>query len=68
MSGITVQLDTMPAPVMAAHCRGLFEAIGSFFDDPDNQAKFEAWHRRNTAAYRKKLHTAGRRKRKERKQ
>ena len=31
MSGITVQLDTMPAPVMAAHCRGLFEAIGSFF-------------------------------------
>ena len=39
MSGITVQLDTMPAPVMAAHCRGLFEAIGSFFDDPDNQAK-----------------------------
>ena len=44
MSGITVQLDTMPAPVMAAHCRGLFEAIGSFFDDPDNQAKFEAWH------------------------
>lgn len=42
MSGITVQLDTMPTPVMAAHCRGLFEAIGSFFDDPDNQAKFEA--------------------------
>ena len=46
MSGITVQLDTMPAPVMAAHCRGLFEAIGSFFDDPDNQAKFEAWHKK----------------------
>lgn len=44
MSGITVQLDTMPTPVMAAHCRGLFEAIGNFFDDPDNQAKFEAWH------------------------
>ena len=39
MSGITVQLDTMPAPVMAAHCRGLFEAIGSFFDDPDNQVR-----------------------------
>ena len=30
----------------AAHCRGLFEAIGSFFDDPDNQAKFEAWHKK----------------------
>lgn len=29
-------LNAMPAPVMAAHCRGLFEAIGSFFDDPDN--------------------------------
>lgn len=38
MSGITVQLDTMPAPVMAAHCRGLFEAIGSFFDDPPLQS------------------------------
>ena len=44
MSGITVQLDTMPAPVMAAHCRGLFEAIGSFFDGTEDEEKVGAWH------------------------
>lgn len=55
MSGITVQLDTMPAPVMAAHCRGLFEAIGSFFDDPDNQAKFEAWHKKKASKWAQRI-------------
>lgn len=44
MSAISVEVKSIPDPVMSAHCHGLLEAIGRFFDDPVNQAKFEAWH------------------------
>lgn len=44
MNAIAVEIAAIPKPVITAHCRGLLEAIGNFFDDPRNQAKFEAWH------------------------
>lgn len=44
MNAISVEVQAIPDPVMSAHCWGLLEAIGNFFDDPRNQAKFEAWH------------------------
>lgn len=46
MNAIAVEIAAIPKPVITAHCRGLLEAIGNFFDDPDNQAKFEAWHKK----------------------
>ena len=44
MNAISVEVQAIPDPVMSAHCWGLLEAIGNFFDAPRNQAKFEAWH------------------------
>jgi len=64
MSGITVQLDTMPAPVMAA-CLKRSE-VSSMIRTIKRSSRHGT--RRNTADCRKKLHTAGRQRRKERKQ
>lgn len=44
MNELAVDVKAIPAPIMMAHCRTLLECIGTFFDDPANQAKFEAWH------------------------
>jgi hypothetical protein len=44
MNAIAIDTTKIPAPVMAAHCRSLLNAIGGFFDDPKNQQDYEAWH------------------------
>lgn len=44
MNTIAIDVTAIPAPVVAAHCRSLLNAIGNFFDDPEVQRDYEAWH------------------------
>jgi len=44
MGEITIDVKSIPPPVIAAHCRTLLNCIGDYFDNPTHQKEFEAWH------------------------